>query len=91
VLAEELGAMGFFNKVLPRATFESHVWDYAAQLAAASPEAVQTAKRQMAIDMISNNPAASVEHSKNEISRMMQLPDYREGVAALLEKRAPKF
>ena len=37
---EELGAMGFFNAVLPRPEFERRVADYAAMLAAASPEAV---------------------------------------------------
>ena len=52
VLAEEMGAMGFFNKVLPRADFDRHVDEYAHLMAAASPESVTTAKRQMWADVI---------------------------------------
>ena len=91
VLAEELATMGFFNKVLPRAEFDDFVAAYAAMMASMSPTAVQMAKRQMQHDILSNNPAESVETSKAEITRMMKLPEYREGVQALLEKRPPKF
>ena len=89
--AEELGAMGFFNAVLPRPEFERRVADYAAMLAAASPEAVSTAKRQLWGDLLHNDPAAAVEESKALIARLVTLPDYAEGVAALLEKRPPRF
>jgi enoyl-CoA hydratase/carnithine racemase len=89
--AEELGAMGFFNAVLPRPEFDGTVADYAAMLAAASPEAVSTAKRQLWADLLHGDPRASVEESKALIGKLMQYPDYAEGVAALLEKRPPRF
>jgi enoyl-CoA hydratase/carnithine racemase len=89
--AEELGRMGFFNAVLPRPEFDRRVAEYAALLAAASPAAVSTAKRQLWGDLLHGNPAAAVEDSKALIGKLMQGPDYAEGVKALLEKRPPRF
>lgn len=91
LLSDELGAMGFFNAVLPRLEFDQRVAEYAAMLAAASPEAVSTAKRQLWSDLLHGDPRAAVEESKALIARLMQQPDYAEGVAALLEKRPPRF
>ena len=88
---EELGRMGFFNAVLPRPEFEQRVADYAAMVAAASPASVSTAKRQLWADLLHGNPAAAVERSKVLIGELMQGPDYAEGVAALVEKRPPRF
>ncbi|TKA01034.1 enoyl-CoA hydratase-related protein [Actinacidiphila oryziradicis] len=90
-LAEELGSMGFFNKVLPEAEFAKHVDEFAHMLAAASPEAVTTAKRQLWADLLHSDVRAAVEESKALIGALMNKPDYAEGVAALMEKRAPKF
>ena len=89
--AEELGAMGFFNAVLPRPAFDERVAEYAAMLAAASPESVSTAKRQLWTDLLHGDPRASVEESKALIAKLMERPDYAEGVAALLERRPPRF
>jgi enoyl-CoA hydratase/carnithine racemase len=91
LLTDELGTMGFFNAVLPRPEFEQRVAVFAALVAEASPVAVQAAKRQLWTDMLHGNPAASVEESKILIDRLMKHPDYAEGVAALLEKRPPRF
>ena len=89
--AEELGAMGFFNAVLPRPEFETRVAEYASMIAAASPESVSTAKRQLWTDLLHGDPGAAVEESKALIGKLMQHPDYAEGVAALIEKRPPRF
>jgi len=91
LLSEEIGRMGFFNAVLPRPEFERRVADYAAMLAAASPDSVSTAKRQLWSDLLHGNPAAAVEESKALIGKLMQGPDYAEGVKALLDKRPPRF
>jgi enoyl-CoA hydratase/carnithine racemase len=90
-LAEELGEMSFFNKVLARDAFDGHVRDYARMMAALSPIAVTTAKRQLYEDLLRSHPAASVEDSKGHIGRLMKHPDYTEGVAAFMEKREPRF
>jgi enoyl-CoA hydratase/carnithine racemase len=89
--AEELGTMGFFNAVLPRPEFERRVAETAALIAAASPNAVSTTKRQLWGDLLHADPAAAVEGSKALMDEMMRHPDYAEGVAALLAKRPPRF
>ena len=89
--AEELGAMGFFNDVLPQPAFEARVAEYAAMLAAASPEAVSTAKRQLWGDLLETDVGGSVERSRELLDQLMAGPEYREGVAALRERRPPRF
>jgi enoyl-CoA hydratase/carnithine racemase len=89
--ADELRHTGLFNKVLPREGFMDAVYDYARLLAAASPAAVTTAKRQLWSDVLQPSPARAVEESKVLIGRHMQLPDYKEGVAAMMERRTPRF
>ena len=89
--AQELGAMGFFNKVLGPDEFADGVTEYANLLAALSPNAMTATKRQLYDDLLSSNPAASVDRSKELIGELMQHPDYGEGVRALVEKRAPRF
>jgi enoyl-CoA hydratase/carnithine racemase len=91
LLTDELGAMGFFNAVLPRDRFDDHVAHHAGLLAALSPEAVTTTKRQLWADLLHGSPAASVIESKAQLDRLMRLPDYAEGVAALQQKRPPRF
>jgi enoyl-CoA hydratase/carnithine racemase len=89
--AQELGEMGFFNQVLGPDEFAGAVTEYAEQLAALSPNATTATKRQLYDDLLSSDPAASVDRSKELIGELMQHPDYGEGVRALIEKRAPRF
>lgn len=89
--SDTLGRMGFFNAVYPPAEFEGAVHDYARTLAAASPIAVTTAKRQLYTDLLHADPAAAVRQSKDLTGELMKLPDYEEGVAALVGKRKPSF
>jgi enoyl-CoA hydratase/carnithine racemase len=91
ILAEEMADWGFFNAVVPRADFDAKVAFYAGLLARVSPDSVTTAKRQLWGDLLHDDPRAAVEDSKALIDRMMQLPDYVEGVAAMRERRAPRF
>jgi enoyl-CoA hydratase/carnithine racemase len=91
LLAEEMAGMGFFNKVVPPEEFAREVDTCARTIAAASPLAVTTAKRQMWGDLLHDDPRAAVEESKAQIGKLMAEPDYAEGVAALLEKRPPRF
>ena len=91
LLAEELAAMGFFNQVFSTDSFASGVTAYARRLAALSPAAVTATKRQLYEDLLSADPARSVERSKELIGELMALPDYAEGVRALVAKRAPRF
>lgn len=89
--AQELGEMGFFNRVLGPGEFPGAVADYARTLAGLSPTATTVTKRQLYDDLLASDPAASVNRSKELISELMTHPDYGEGVRALVEKRAPEF
>jgi enoyl-CoA hydratase/carnithine racemase len=91
IRAHEMRHMGFFNQVLEREGFMEAVYDYARLVAAASPEAVTTTKRQLWADLLHDDPAAAVEESKKLIGHHMQLADYREGVAAMKEQRPTRF
>lgn len=91
LLAQDLERMGFFNAVHGPEEFWPAVLDYARTLAAASPIAVTTAKRQLYSDLLLANPARSVRQSKTLTGQLMQLPDYTEGVTALVEKRTARF
>jgi enoyl-CoA hydratase/carnithine racemase len=91
VRAEEMRTWGFFNQVLPREQFDEAVEAYAHQLAAVSPAAATTTKRQIWADLLHADPRAAVEHSKDLIGLHMKRPDYAEGIAALMEKRSPRF
>jgi enoyl-CoA hydratase/carnithine racemase len=91
LLSQDLERMGFFNAVLEQEDFLPAVTDYARTLAAASPVAVTTAKRQLYSDLLLADPARSVRQSKTLTGQLMKLPDYQEGVTALVEKRPPQF
>ncbi len=91
VVASEMRHTGFFNQVLPREGFMEAVYAYAGLLAAVSPAALTTAKRQLWGDAMQASPAAAVEASKELIGQHMRHPDYAEGVAAMIEKRPARF
>ncbi|MEU7812296.1 enoyl-CoA hydratase-related protein [Pseudonocardia sp. NPDC049154] len=91
VSTDFLGDIGFFNAVYPPEEFETRVREYAELLAAASPQAVAAAKSQLGDDLLGGDPASSVRRGKELTERMMRAADYREGVAALVERRDPVF
>ncbi len=65
---------------------------YGRQLAATTgPNAVTMTKRQIADDLIRHDPASSVAESLRLLDEAMGTAEYREGVAALTEKRPPTF
>ena len=91
VEARELRDWGLFNAVVPRERFDATVEQYAQWLLAASPRAVATTKRQLWGDLLHLDPAASVVDSKRRIDEAMQGRDYAEGVAAMRDRRPPRF
>jgi enoyl-CoA hydratase/carnithine racemase len=58
---------------------------------ATGPNAVATTKRQLATDLLRLDPAASIADSLRLLDHAMGTAEYREGVAALTEKRPPEF
>jgi enoyl-CoA hydratase/carnithine racemase len=92
VLAEEAAAMGLFNAVVPPDELAATVGAYAHRLATeVSPASLAATKRQLYDDLLHGDVGASVETSKALLNEMMGGADYREGVAALRDKRAPRF
>lgn len=66
--------------------------DYADLLVATTgPNAVSTAKAQLYEDLHRHDAAASVADSKRLLDEAMGTAEYREGVSAFRDKRAPRF
>ncbi len=84
---------GLWNEVLPdgEATL-SAAHAYAELLATTvGPDAVTVTKSQIYRDLHRHDSAASVADSKALLDEAMGTAEYREGIAALREKRAPRF
>ena len=65
---------------------------YARLLASTTgPNAVTATKRQLTADLLRHDPAASIADSLRLLDQAMGTAEYREGVAALTEKRPPNF
>lgn len=90
---DETADWGLWNGVRPDgpATLAA-ARDWATQLVRfAGPDAVMTTKRQLTADLLRLDPAASVTDSLDLMNDAMSTAEYREGIAALVEKRAPNF
>jgi enoyl-CoA hydratase/carnithine racemase len=73
------------------ATYEAAL-AYARELAASTgPNAVTVTKGQLTRDLLRHDPAAAVNDSVDLLDEAMATAEYREGVAALREKRSPNF
>lgn len=92
-LAEELLQMGYLNGIFPRGDeFLPNVYRVASSIATGvSPASATIAKRQLYGELLRSDVGQAVEDSKRLIGELMKKPDYKEGVAALLERRPPKF
>lgn len=55
------------------------------------PTALRTTKRQIHADLLSQHPAAAIDEAQRLLGEAMGTAEYREGVAALREKRPPAF
>ncbi len=89
--AVEAFEMGLVNRVVPHDELLDAARAYATELAThCSPTAMSIIKREIYQHMTETHA-----HAENEAMQLMlqsfQRPDFREGVAAVLEKRAPRF
>jgi enoyl-CoA hydratase/carnithine racemase len=92
VLAEEAAAMGLVNRVVPPDELMPTVNTYAGQLARdIAPSSLAVTKQQLYSDLLHGDLASSVNDAGTRLGRMMQGADFAEGVAALTQRRPPKF
>lgn len=91
VLAEEAAAMGLVNEVVPADDLLDHTMAYARRLATEiAPSSLREVKRQLYADL-HGDVGTAVAHSETRLDEMVGGPDFTEGVAALNEKRPPRF
>jgi enoyl-CoA hydratase/carnithine racemase len=65
---------------------------YADQLASGTgPAAVSTTKAQLYTDLVRHDIGASVAESERLLDSAMGTEEYREGIAAFVERRPPRF
>jgi enoyl-CoA hydratase/carnithine racemase len=91
--AAETAAWGLWNGVAAdgEATLATAI-DYAQRLVESTgPNAVSITKRQLYEDLLRHDVGASIEESKQRINDAVRTAEYREGVAALRDKRPPRF
>jgi enoyl-CoA hydratase/carnithine racemase len=91
VLADEALAMGLVNRVWPGDELLARTYDYARVLAhEISPRSLAETKRQVWVDQ-HRDVGTSVDEARHLLEVMMTEPAFHEGVAALTEKRPPRF
>jgi enoyl-CoA hydratase/carnithine racemase len=89
--AEDAFDLGLVNAVVPAGELAETVGRYARMVATSvSPASMAASKRQV-YEAFHQTAAESVRTAEALIDPMMSGPDYREGVAALREKRAATF
>jgi enoyl-CoA hydratase/carnithine racemase len=90
-LAEEALAFGLVNRVIPADALMAFTLAYARDLAAnCSPAAMATIKSQVYRHR-DEACAPSLSESNALMARSLREPDFREGVASFVERRAPRF
>src|SRR5215831_5932218 len=88
--AAEALRIGFLNRVLPAAELAAHTYEYLAKVADNAPLSVQGAKLIVEAVDEDGGVARQPEIARLQISAF-ESEDYREGTAAFMEKRRPKF
>ena len=89
--AADTEGWGLFNKILDQEDLLEYVMDYARQLVTrVSPSSQRTTKLQIYLDQ-HRDVGSAVSNSEELLEAAMRDPDYQEGVAAFVEKRAPRW
>jgi enoyl-CoA hydratase len=90
VTAEEALAWDMVSELVPPEKLRAHVQAYADALAAKSPAALAAIRRTITLGG-GMDYEAGMEFEMQAVGQVASGPDFREGVAAFLEKRSPKW
>jgi enoyl-CoA hydratase/carnithine racemase len=91
VLAEEAADIGLVNRVEAPEELMGVTYRYAQMLATqVSPASLAATKLQMYVDL-HRDAATSVREAAGRLEVMMAGPDFQEGVAAMAQRRPPRF
>lgn len=90
LLADQCLELGLVNKVVPADRLMEETRALAGEIAANAPLAVQATKRMMRMAM-DETFEANVHHVFLQLLPLFRSQDFKEGLAAFIEKRDPKF
>lgn len=90
ISAERGERMGLFNRVVPAAQLEAAARGFAGEIAASPADVVADAKRVLRRSLASTLSQV-LELEVESQMRAFDSPDFKEGITAFLQKRAPKF
>jgi enoyl-CoA hydratase/carnithine racemase len=91
VAADEAQRIGLVTQVMPVDGFDAAVQAYAAEIAAnVSPRSAAIIKRQVQSVPFAT-PEAVLAHGERELAESLKSADFREAMAAMKEKRKPRF
>jgi enoyl-CoA hydratase/carnithine racemase len=88
--ANEAQAWGIVNQVVPKSELLERAGELAASVVAQAPEAVATIKRIVREGADAALPTA-LSLEQDATARLIVSDDAREGIAAFVEKRQPRF
>jgi len=89
VAVSEAVARGLVTRAVPADRFEQEVRDCMMRIAAGSPRAARENKRN--IRRLAASGGRYTEHQLDESFGFLESEDYREGTAAFIAKRPPRF
>lgn len=90
VKADEALRLGLVSTIVPSSELSAHVASFAARIAA-GPPMVHKLVKQSVYAGLSGDITTALEREATGQLQLLQSADFREGVAAFLQKRDPKF
>ena len=82
--------MGLVNRIIPKAELESYTIEYALRMSENSPLSLIAHKASI-LEVLKPPYSRDMEKIKALAARCFESEDYKEGVAAFMEKRKPNF